>query len=88
MITVGGSKRHDGVRFGSVGHAVQCSLTGDRMHAQPTEPAGLTKPLTDESGEIFVFWSLLKIFFTKRHMPKRLLKIDHFLGVLEHDAKV
>ena len=29
-------------------------------------------------GEIFVFWSLLKTFFTKRPMPKRLLKIDHF----------
>ena len=41
-----------------------------------------------EASEIFAFWSLLKIFFTKIPMPKRLLKIDHFLGVLEHDAKV
>jgi hypothetical protein len=31
-----------------------------------------------ETSEIFVFWSPLKIFFTKRPMPKRLLKIDYF----------
>jgi len=29
-------------------------------------------------GEIFAIWSLLKTFFTKRPMAKRLLKIDHF----------
>ena len=29
-------------------------------------------------SEIFVFWSLLKTFFTKRPKTKRLLKIDHF----------
>ena len=29
-------------------------------------------------GEIFVFWSLLKTFFTKRPTPKRFLKMDHF----------
>jgi len=45
-------------------------------------------PIGSVGREIFAFWSLLKTFFTKRHMPKRLLKIDHFLGVLEHEAKV
>ena len=29
-------------------------------------------------SDIFIFWSLLKTFFTKRPQPKRLLKIDHF----------
>ena len=28
--------------------------------------------------EIFIFWSLLKTFFTKRPTPKRFSKIDHF----------
>ena len=58
MITVGGSKRHDGVRFGSVGHAVQCSLTGDRMHAQPTEPADVrllvSASLNQSANNIFL----------------------------------
>jgi len=31
-----------------------------------------------QGGAIFAFWSILKTFFTKRPMPKRLLKIDHF----------
>jgi len=29
-------------------------------------------------GEVFVFWSVLKIFFIKKSTSKRLLKIDHF----------
>jgi len=28
--------------------------------------------------EIFAFWSLFKIFFTKRPLPKLLLQIDNF----------
>ena len=35
-------------------------------------------PAPGRKGDIFVFWSLLKTFFTKRPTPKHLLKIDHF----------
>jgi len=31
-----------------------------------------------DAGEIFVFWSLLKIIFRKISTPKYFLKIDHF----------
>ena len=49
----------------------------DRCRAA-TAPTPVRLGLLVGQCEIFVFWSLLKIFFTKRSMPKRLLKIDHF----------
>ena len=43
----------------------------------PLSPVS-TQESSDGNSEIFAFWSVLKTFFAKRPILKRLLKIDHF----------
>ena len=53
---------------------------GTKMKKFHIDDTVADEPASDANiaSEIFAFWSLLKTFFTKRPMPKHLLKIEYF----------